>query len=84
MGNLERKKEVLTPKTDSSGTRTIKRETVEVEKMEIEVDPTKLAEKRKSRLRLIIVFGIIDLILLGLVVYQVVSIFLQIGNNIPQ
>lgn len=82
MAQLERKKEVLTPKTDKKGTKSIKRETVEVESMPEEIDETKVLQLRKSRIRLIIVFGIVDLLLFGLVVYQVVQVFLQIAKGV--
>ncbi len=82
MQKLERKKEILTPKVDETGTVAVKRETVEVEKMEEEIDPVILEQKKKSRKRAIIVFGIIDLILFGAIVYQVVSLFMEIFQSI--
>ncbi len=82
MQKLERKKEILTPKVDETGTVAVKRETVEVEKMEEEIDPVILEQKQKSRKRAIIVFGIVDLILFGAIVYQVVSLFMEIFQSI--
>ncbi len=82
MQKLERKKEILTPKVDETGTVAVKRETVEVEKMEEEIDPIILEQKQKSRKRAIIVFGIVDLILFGAIVYQVVSLFMEIFQSI--
>jgi hypothetical protein len=82
MQKLERKKEILTPKVDETGTVAVKRETVEVEKMEEEIDPVILEQKQKSRKRAIIVFGIIDLILFGAIVYQVVTLFMEIFQSI--
>ncbi len=82
MQKLERKKEILTPKVDETGTVAVKRETVEVEKIEEEMDPVILEQKKKSRKRAIIVFGIIDLILFGAIVYQVVSLFMEIFQSI--
>ena len=82
MQKLERKKEILTPKVDETGTVAVKRETVEVEKMEEEIDPVILEQKQKSRKRAIIVFSIIDLILFGAIVYQVVTLFMEIFQSI--
>lgn len=78
MAKLERKNEILTPKVDATGSQSIKRETVEVEKVEEVVDPAKEAQQKKSRLRGIIIFGIIDLLLFGYIVYQIVMIFKDI------
>lgn len=82
MQKLERKQEILTPKVDETGSVAIKRETVEVEKMEQEIDPAILEQKQKARKRAIIVFGIIDLILFGAIVYQVVTLFMEIFQSI--
>ncbi len=82
MQKLERTKEILTPKVDETGSIAIKRETVEVEKMEKEIDPAILKQKQKSRKRAIIVFGIIDLILFAAIVYQVVTLFIEIFQSI--
>ena len=82
MQKLERKKEILTPKVDETGTVAVKRETVEVEKMEEEIDSVILEQKQKSRKRAIIVFSIIDLILFGAIVYQVVTLFMEIFQSI--
>lgn len=82
MQKLERTQEILTPKVDETGSVAIKRETVEVEKMEEEIDPAILEQKQKSRKRAIIVFGIVDLILFGAIVYQVVTLFIEIFQSI--
>ena len=82
MQKLERTKEILAPKVDETGSIAIKRETVEVEKMEKEIDPAILEQKQKSRKRAIIVFGIVDLILFGAIVYQVVTLFIEIFQSI--
>ncbi len=82
MQKLERKQEILTPKVDETGSVAIKRETVEVEKMEEEIDPAILEQKQKSRKRAIIAFGIVDLILFGAIVYQVVTLFIEIFQSI--
>ncbi len=82
MQKLERTKEILTPKVDETGSVAIKRETVEVEKMEEEIDPAILEQKQKSRKRAIIAFGIVDLILFGAIVYQVVTLFIEIFQSI--
>ncbi len=84
MQKLERTQEILTPKVDETGSVAIKRETVEVEKMEEEIDPAILEQKQKSRKRAIIAFGIIDLILFGAIVYQVVTLFIEIFQSIGQ
>lgn len=82
MQKLERTQEILTPKVDETGSVAIKRETVEVEKMEEEIDPAILEQKQKSRKRAIISFGIVDLILFGAIVYQVVTLFIEIFQSI--
>ena len=82
MQKLERTQEILTPKVDETGSVAIKRETVEVEKMEEEIDPAILEQKQKSRKRAIIAFGIVDLILFGASVYQVVTLFIEIFQSI--
>ncbi len=82
MQKLERTQEILTPKVDETGSVAIKRETVEVEKMEEEIDPAILEQKQKSRKRAIIAFGIVDLILFGAIVYQVVTLFIEIFQSI--
>lgn len=81
MQKIERKQDILTPKVDETGTKTIKRETVEVEKMET-LDPVDLEEKKKSRKRAIIVLGIVSAILFVAIIYQVVTLFIEIVQNI--
>ncbi len=78
MQNLERKKEILTPKVDETGSVAIKRATVEVERMEEQIDPAILEQKQKARKRAIIAFGIINVILFGIIIWQVVTIFANI------
>jgi hypothetical protein len=80
MAKLERNKTVLTPKVDKTGTQALKRETVEVERVEVEVDPNKELQLKKSRMRMIIAFFVLDLALFAVIIYQVVTIFMQIGS----
>jgi hypothetical protein len=80
MAKLERDQTVLTPKADKTGTRALKRNTVEVEQITPEMDEAKVAQLKKSRMRMIITFFILDLALFAVVIYQVVSIFMQIGK----
>jgi|GEM_PF-2556392 hypothetical protein len=80
MAKLERNKEVLTPKADSTGTKALKRSTIEVEKVDAIEDPEKVLQLKKSRSRMIVVFAILDLLLFAVVIYQVVTIFMQIGS----
>lgn len=81
MQKLEREQEILTPKVDETGTKTIKRETVEVEKVE-QIDPIAVEKKRKSRYKLIVVFGVIALILFAAIIYQVVTVFIEIFSQL--
>ena len=80
MAKLERNKTVLTPKVDKSGSRTLKRETVEVERVAPEVNPNREMQLKKSRMRMIVVFFILDLALVAVIVYQVIAIFMQIAG----
>ena len=81
MQKLEREQEILTPKVDETGTKKIKRETVEVEKVE-QIDPIVVEKKRKSRYKLIVVFGVIALILFAAIIYQVVTVFIEIFSQL--
>ena len=84
MQNLERKKEILTPKVDETGSVAIKRATVEVERIEEQIDPAILEQKQKSRKRAIIVFGIINLILFGGIVYEIVREIIYLIGEIQK
>ena len=53
MAKLERNKEVLTPKADSTGTKALKRSTIEVEKVDAIEDPEKVLQLKKSRSRML-------------------------------
>lgn len=83
MTKIERNKELLTPKVDKKGTKAIKRSTVEIDRIEEPVDEIRVEQLKKSRLRLIVIFGIVDLVLFAFIVYQVVKIFMTIAQNVP-
>jgi len=80
MGKLERDQTILTPKVDKTGTRALKRNTIEVEQIAPKLDEVRIAQLKKSRKRMIITFFVLDLILLAVVIYQVISVFMQIGK----
>lgn len=84
MSDIKRTKGLVAPKVDKGGHKVTSRGTVDIERMERKVDAATMKETQKSRMKGIIAFFAIDIVLLGFLVYQIVSIFKTIIEHIPQ
>lgn len=73
-GTLSRVK--TAPKTQVR-TRSIDTKSIDVNKVDT-TSPELIIRKKKSRIRVMVVFGIVDLLLLGYLIYQVVEVFIGI------
>jgi len=82
MANLIRTKQVVTPSVDDKGNKVSSRGTVDVEKMPEKVDAILLEQTKKSRFIKIIIFAILDALLAGFLIYQVVTIFKTIFEHL--
>lgn len=84
MTEIRREKALVAPKVDEKGQNVSSRGTVDVERIEKEMDPRTLERIKKTRMKGIVVILVIDLILAGFLIYQIVSVFSTIINNIPK
>ena len=82
MSNVIRTTEVSTPTTDKKGNKISSRGTVDVERIPEKVDKALLEQTKKSRFIKIIIFAILDLLLAGFLIYQVVTIFKTIFEQL--
>lgn len=79
MAELKRDKTLSVPKVDKTGTKTFKRPTVDIERLNNEDEFKNLSEqKQKSRIRINITLFILCILFSVLVLWQVVSIFKEI------